>query len=523
MIGELEATNAALALMPAGITSAADVESDTPNIETSAYQRSKPRWRLCRDLMIGTEAIRAGGVIYLPQHPNEGTARYNTRRVIAGLFNGFKRTVLASVGLLVQEEPTLGEDMPNELVELAENIDGSGTHLAVFTKHLATAGMVDGFAGIVTEYPRKGDPRINLSKASLAGQEAFRNGDDLDAADEKAIGLRPYFILVKADAVVLPLYETVNGKKTLVQLILREAVTERKGRFGLVNVIRYRVYELTPAGVFYERWTERDGKLARDEGPNAMRNITGIPWSPMVAGTEVAPNEYMPPLMDLANLNIEHHNIKTGILSLESLACVPTPVRIGATPDSDGNYPDLVLGPGNTIEAPATEGVTTPVYWLSPPVDVLASSMQSLENTKTEMGAMGAAFLAPQIVQETAAAKRMDASADAATISSVSRALKDCLESAFGFAGQYIKQPAGSVTLNAEFTGEGIDPEYLKVIVAAYQEGALSLEELRFVLQTGQLPEDFDAAKELDLVAKQAADREAEEQERVAREKAGKE
>lgn len=481
-------------------------DGDTPDITTAAYKRSLPRWQKCRDLMIGTEAIRAGGTEYLPQHPHEDDDRYEKRRVIAGLFNGYARTVLAAVGLLVEQEPTLGDDMPQQLADIWENIDGSGTHGAVFTKKLAAAGMVDGFAGILTEYPRANDPRIDRSKASLAATIALETGAPLDGADERAMGLRPYFILVKADAVLWPFYETVSGQRTLVLLILKEVTTERKGRFGLQSVTRYRVYQLINGAVYYERWTQtNENKPVLDEGPTLMRNISGIPWSPLVAGTEIGPNEYMPPLMDLADLNIEHHNIKTGILSLEDLAFVPTPVRIGARPDADGNYPALALGPSNTIEAPATEGVPTPIYWLSPPIDALDPGMRSLENTKAEMGAMGASFLTPQPVQETATAKRMDASAERASISSVSRALKDCLESAFGFAGRYIRQPGGSVTLNAEFTGEGIDPAYLAVIVQAYQEDGISLEELRYVLQTGQLPETFDPADVVALLAARAA------------------
>lgn len=491
--GERSVTEAALARQSRVIaTNSETTEGLTPKIETAAYQRSKPRWQKCRDLMIGSEAIRDGGELYLVAHPNEGVGRYDTRRVLAALFNGFARTVQASVGLLVSEEPTLADDMPLEIVKMAESVDGAGTHLTVFTAQLALAGMVDGFAGIITEYPRANDPRIDFSKASRAAQEAAKTGQPLDQADETALGLRPYFILVKADQVLLPLYEVVNGQKTLTMLILKETVTRRKGTYGIQSVVRYRVYMRKGNEVTYELWTEGDdGQERRTEGPTLLRNVDAIPWSPLPVGRKLGDAEYMPTLMDLAELNLEHHNVKTNILSLESLACVPTPVRIGAKPNAKGEYPDMILGPGNTIEAPATQGVSTPVYWLAPPVDVLATAMKSLENTKSEMGAMGAAFLAPQPVQETATAKRMDASAEVATIQTVSRALKDCLESAFGFAAQYIKKVGGSVTLNEDFVGEGIDSTYLSVLVTAYQNDVLTLQELRHVIQTGQLPEDF--------------------------------
>jgi hypothetical protein len=84
---------------------------------------------------------------------------------------------------------------------------------------------------------------------------------------------------------------------------------------------------------------------------------------------------------------------------------------------------------------------------------VLEPAKWSLDNCKAEMGAMGAAFLTPQPAQETATAHRMDATAEQANVGTMSRDTKDCLESAFGFAGQYIGQPGGSITMSNDFTG----------------------------------------------------------------------
>jgi hypothetical protein len=502
LLGELDLTSSVLSSnngsgARVGMVPNEPLESEVPNIETPAYLRSVPRWRKVRDVYQGSEAIRAAGETYLPKFAGETSTLYEARRTIAGLFNGFARTVLAAVGLLCDPEPVLGDDMPQSLKDMWENIDGGGTHGAVLTRHLATAGLLDGFAGLFTDYPRANDPRIDRSKASLAATVALETGSELDAADVQALGLRPYFVIMKADE-VLPVYETVNGKRTLVLFIRRESQQERKGRFGLETVTRYRVYERLPNGtVTYERWSAKEGggTPTKDEGPTTMRNITGIPWSPLVAGEKIGENEYKPTFLDLADLTITHHRIATGILSLEEQACVPTMVCVGRTPNDDGTYPDMPVGPGNVIDVPVTDGMpAVPVYFVSPDVDVLEPAMKSLENGKAEMGAMGATFLAPEPrAQETATAHRMDAAAERATIGSVSRALKDCLESAFGFAGQFTQQKAGSVTVNTDFVGEGIDPVMATTMVSAFQAGLFTIEELRHFLHTGQLPETFKA------------------------------
>lgn len=487
-------------------TTADELDSAVPSIETAAYKRTTPRIEKCRDVYQGSEAIREGEETYLPRFTGESDSLYDARRTIAALFNGYARTVLASVGLLCDPEPVLGEDMPPQLVEMWENVTGDGMHGAVLTRHLATAAMVDGFAGLITEYPRADDPRIDRSKASFAATQALETGAELDDADVRALGLRPYFILVKVDE-CLPFYETVNGRRTLVLFIRKETALERKGRFGLSSVTRYRVYELQKNGtVTYERWTvpAAGSTPARDEKPTLMRNLTGIPWSPFPAGEKLGEHEYKPTLLDLADLNLTHHRIATGILSLEETAFVPSLVRVGARPDKDGNYPSIETGSGNTIEAPAVEGVPTPLYYLSPPVDVLEPGMKSLENCKAEMGAMGASFLAPEPrAQETATAHRIDASAERATISTVSRGLKDCLESAFGFAAQYVKAKAGSVKVNNDFVGEGVDPALAAIMVSAYQAGLFTAEELRTYLSTGQFPETFKAEDILKALAEQ--------------------
>jgi hypothetical protein len=498
------------------ITPTTDVlDSDVPTVETPAYTRSAPRWQRCRDVYQGSEAVREAGTLYLPQFAGESDDLYEARKTISALFNGYARTVLASVGLIAQPEPVLGKDMPNPLVDMWENADGEGMHGAVFFRHLVTAAMVDGYSGILTEYPRPDDPTIDRTKASAEATIALATGGKLNAGDQAALNLRPYFILAKVDE-VLPIYETVNGQRTLVTLIRREYSTQRKGRFGLQTIVRHHVYELVDGKVMHERWAEPTpgSRPVLDQKPTELKGLTAIPWSPLVAGERLGEHEYKPTLLDLADMNLTHHRIATGMLSIEEQACVPTLVRVGCSPDKDGNYPPILSGPGNTIEVPVTPNVTLPaqpVYYLQVSSDVIEPARKSLENCKAEMGAMGAAFLAPQPVQETAAAKRMDSAAEAASISSVARAAKDCLESAFGFAGQYVNQPGGSVTTNTEFTGEGISPDYLTVCVAAFQQGALTLEELRHVIQTGELPEEFDAGdtKILEELSAQAAARRA--------------
>jgi hypothetical protein len=459
-------------------------ENDRPDIPSPAYKRMEPRWSKCRALMAGTEAIRADAARYLVQLPNETNDAFQYRAQLVALFNAFKRTVKACVGLITQEEPKLGDDMPQPLVDMWENADRGGTHGAVLTKQLVTDGMIDGSAGIFTDYPRVANP------------------GKVSADDEQRGGLRPYFVRYRAQDVLKTIYQSVDGVRTLVLLVLRETSDERVGQFGIQTVERYRAYTNERGVIGCEVWKKNYNESApRIETQKfTLANVTKIPWSPLVAGDVVDANETRPPLDDLADLNVEHFQIKTNIRYLEDRALVPTMVRIGAQPDEDGAYPPIAIGPQSAIEAPVVEGLSTaPIYWLSPDVAVLDPSNKSLEKVEQQMGAAGLAFLAPDTrAAETAEAKRIDEKAQNASLRSVARDVQDCLESAFGFAGQYIKQPAGSVTVNADFEETVMDPAMVAELRNLATAGKLSIETLLDRLEKGHvLDEGFDIEAEV--------------------------
>jgi hypothetical protein len=230
-----------------------------------------------------------------------------------------------------------------------------------------------------------------------------------------------------------------------------------------------------------------------------MRNVARIPFSLFLAGMRLGPNETRPPLLDLAELNIEHHQIKTGILHLESLAFVPTLVRTGyvAPMGSDGNPNPaaVVLGPRAVNDVP--EGGK--IEWLTPPTDVLAPAELTLANNKADQGAAGLAFLAPEARHaETAAAKRIDAAAQNATLATVGRNLQDTLEEAFGFTGDFIRLAAGSVSVNTDFENTAMDPTMVAALGTLAANGKLSIETLLTLLENGQvIPDGFDVHAEV--------------------------
>lgn len=498
-------------------------DANDPSVTGKAYSENAKRWRKSRAVFEGTDAVRELGTEILPQHAGESDDRYDVRRNLAAFYNGYARTVNASVGLILGDGITLDEGMDQVLHDCWENADASGTHGDVIVRKLLTGSIVDSFGGLFADFTSPDSPLVDRSKASAAVDE----GRTPSADDEAALGLRPYLVSYRADEIIKEVYETIAGVRVLTLLILKAVVRERVGKFGIKYVAHYRVYTNEQGVIKYSLW-KADTNNARPVQSGAeivIQNQDEIPWSPLLLGDDIPgkPGEYKAPLTDLRDLNIQYHISLTNHLSLESLAYVPTPVRIGAQPIDDpdhplvkdgtvelGHYPPVVLGPGNTIEAPIVDGVPEPIYWLSPPVDVLEEGRETLVATKADMATMGSAFLSAETRSaETAEGKRIDASASRATLGNISRAVQDCVERAIGFMAKYLNLKGGSITMNDDFAGEGLDTSYLSIILTAYEKKVISIEEVRYVLQTGQLPEDFNNEDVLDLLAAQEAEMQA--------------
>jgi hypothetical protein len=349
-------------------------DNNRPDVPDAVYSRRQAAWKMCRDLMEGTPAIQAEAD-YLPRYALESDAGYEVRQKLVAVFPGFARTVSACAGMLLQDEPVLGDDMPEALVNLWENIDNRGTHGRVFVWNLVIEKLITGRCGILSEHPRVESP----AKRSLD--------------DDQRLGLRPYFVLVSAEDIIKARYQTVNGSQRLVLFIYRSVSEEDDGKFGSVSVTRYRVYRQVGETVTVEVWRKpRDGEgTPTQEGTTAtLSGPKRIPFRPF------GQLDAAPPLIHLAYLNLMHWRVQTETLNIQGTACVPTPVRIGyVAPIVDGKpTPEpLLLGTHNTIDIPG--GLGNDVKFLSPDVSVLEPANNTLDSFKTDMGAAGLAFLAP--------------------------------------------------------------------------------------------------------------------------------
>ena len=157
-----------------------------------------------RDLMGGTDAMRAAGETHLPKFKMEDPLDYQARVNASWLFNGFRKTVKDMTGR-VFDKPVEIKDGPEKLKEWSENIDMQGQDLSAFGVNVFKDGFAAGVSYIMVDAPRR---------------EGETTKDQAAAA-----GLRPYMVHLRVEDILgwkTALYGNVTA---LSQLRIMETVS----------------------------------------------------------------------------------------------------------------------------------------------------------------------------------------------------------------------------------------------------------------------------------------------------------
>jgi hypothetical protein len=472
-------------------------------------------WRDLRILAAGTRPVWANADRFLMKLEQEDSADFYRRAKMASVFNGFRRVIRASTGMVMAKPVQLGDTVTDEFRAAAENIDGEGTHLDIFTRKLLNDGLTVGMGGILVDWPGVADP------------------EQLSHADEMEAGLRPYFCQVLAENILMWRYSKVQGGNVMTLLVLQEPREEEVGDFGVGVTTYYRVFRRaitvtsTAHGIIERRatdevtwelwkWDEQQKKPVLSEAARVLRGAKRIPFSPLVIGDEAGSMSAEPPLQDLADVNVNHYQVATDRAWVMHLACIPVPVRKGHVPklNAAGDVVEQSIGPNMVVDVDK-EG---DFYWRSPDATAFGPTKDELEALERRMGALGLSFLFPESrAQETAAAKRLDKTAENASLSSVVRATRDCLENAMDLFDEYLgleqasgeagDDDASSLTLNTDFEQLAMDAGVATLLSDMEAKGQLTLDTLLEQLVAGKiLPEDFDVEHETEQLAQKAAD-----------------
>lgn len=489
-----------------------DRPASRPDFERPEYKAGKTSRQLCYDLMEGSEAIRAGGVKYLPKWPKEKQKFYDIRAAISQVARYYQRTVQAAVGMICSQPPSIDEEAPQIIRDDWEDIDGRGTHGEVFARERTEDMINGGFCGILVDAP------------------PIPEGLDLNLADEQDLGLRPFWVAVTADQIKSWIVQVPDWRDLIAryaagalsadevkayakqvitkQVVIHEPTEVEDGEFGVKMADRYRILRLTPEGVTWEvqeKRTSEKGEITFvpiGNGRMLMAKKKPFREIPLAVGFAIksrGPFDARPPFLALAELNLDHYQVSADRRYLMRLCHAPTMYAFGlqVATDEEGNKVELEVGPNSLI---TSENAEAKIGYAAAPADVLTSSKEEKEDLVRQMATLGMSFLGKDrsMQTETATARALDDAAENASHSTVARGLQDLLEQAGKFHAAYRGTEAPSFKVNTTYAAPTVDPQIATVLWNAVAADKLDVESWVEYIKTGELPDDI--AQRLDLL-----------------------
>lgn len=424
--------------------------------------------------------MRAAGEDFLPQYDNEANKTYSARLSRATLLNMTEQTLDTIAGKPFREQTVLGDDVPPPIEELTEDLDMQGSNLHAFCRSWFREAWAKGFSHVLVEHPTP-EERID----SDTGEPVART-----LADDRAEGLRPYWVHVKPECLIAAYSTVLNGREVLTHVRIRETTVERHG-WEEVEVQRIRVLE--PGR--WEVWVpdEKGEKwYLENEGTTTLNYI---PLVTFYAGKRSGLMECKPPLTDLAHLNVAHWQSSSDQRNVLTVSRFPILAASGVSSDQKVN-----IGPNNFLTTEAPEGKWYYVEHTGAAIKAGAEDLNALED---QMATYGAEFMRKRPGDQTATGRALDSAEASSYLASTVRDFQDCVELALQYSADWLGlDEGGSVRINTNVDLSEADTAELDALLKMRAQRDISRKTLLDEMQKRSvLSDDFDEEADAELLA----------------------
>jgi len=452
------------------------------------YTKFAAKWKRCRDVTNGQDAVYEAGVEYLPLLLGETTDEYRARQGRTPFFNASWRTVAGFVGMIFRKPPT--KDIPPSLDEYLKDVTMTGISLDVFAQDTVYELMTTSLCGIYVDHPPL---------------KTNDDGTPLTVRQAEGMGLRPSMKRYNVEAIRDWKLGRINNKTVLTQVRLSEIKTVAITEFKDEETAVIRVLDLDPDGfyrvrVFIEASEEQDG----DDVYPLMNGakMTEIPFYFLTPdGAEIGYPE--PILLDLFDLNLKHYQVSADYEHGCHMTGLPTPWITGHRGE---------MGPdGKEVKETIRIGSTTMLVF--PDKDTKVGFLQvqggfealekNLDRKEAQMAAIGARMLAPEKTGvEAAETLTIRNSGEHSILGAISVAGSTGIESAVNMFARWLNvKKECKYQLNRDFIPFVVDPAKMQAWLAAVQAGKMSGETFFDLLQRGDLiPSDRTYEEEQDRI-----------------------
>lgn len=449
---------------------------DTTSLE---YRRMEPHWALHDALLGGTAKMRGGfqaqadaqlaaktqtvGTSWLPAHPGESMMRYQMRSRMSFLVNYYKRTLKQLVGHLLKDGVNTDE-VDARLAEYLDDIDLCGNNINVFASQVVEKAIHKGGCFILCD--SQGVNAENLG-------------------EQRQVGVRPYLVAYDLDDVPGVRFEVINGQEVITQARVKRCFVRPKDEFedeAVEQILVYTPDTITPYEKIGGEW------MMLEEMPNALGMVPLIP----VSLNPVGPFEYRPCLESLAELNLEHFQIRSDYRSAVAHCNFAMLACSGFDPEKD---PQVTVAPYTFL---ATSDAQGKYYYVEPTGNGANLSRTELERLEDQMGLFGLQYMAEK--SDTATGRAIDADEATSELAEWGARVADALNNALYYMALRIgRTDGGTVEIKPPEPMKQAVVQEADVLLRARMAGEITRQEFRSELKRlGVAGENFDPDAEVE-------------------------
>ena len=445
-------------------------------------KRAKDCWDLLpRDTSeeTGSGILKSARARYLPKEPGEPQDAYLGRIGRSSYPSTYRDAIRSFAGLLSRFQVS---EPPASLEAAEKDVDMRGSSLRRFLSDVDQLVLRDGAAAILVEMPPQ-DPKVTSK------------------IEEIKAGRRPYLVLLERNQVINWRSHLEGGREVLDLVVVRLEEEVPDGDYGSKT---QEVFMVMVPGAYRKVVLKamRNGQWQEDIVEEGTTSLNEIPLVWMGATTNAIGSSDV--VMDaLANLSIEHMQLRSDLAELIHKCALPAGVRVGDSMLPDGSPKPLTIGPNSVLDLP--EGGD--FRWAEISGGSLQRHQEEVLHVEKLMKEASLSFLWGDGGNRTAT----EAALASSQVSSQVRALIEGKLSAFrqllhfwtNYSGEKLHQEAG-ISLSDSLIGRPMEANDVAQIVNLNTNNLIShqttLEELQ---RGGILDPDLNVDEELERIAEE--------------------
>ena len=475
------------------------------------YDATLAAWSRARDVIAGEDALKSGGVRYLPRLDSQTDEEYAAYKERAAFFNATARTAEGYVGLIFRRPPFVKTPeeggLGSALSEFVNDADMLGTPLVGYAKNVIGEVIAVGRCGTLIDWESEVENRAYVSR--------YAAENILNWRVERINGRNITTMVALLERGVRNAERGMKGDDPFV-----EEVTEQIRVLRLVDGGELKVesaYSRREMRCVVEIWQREEKKSRRDKQEWKLVE-TRIPLRlgkplPLIPFVFHGPNHSQPaveklPMADIIAVNLDHYRLDADYKHGVHFTALPTAWVSGFDKSSS-----LRIG-SSTAWVTETPGATA--GFLEFTGQGLTTFERAMDRDERLLSVLGSRLLEGQKkVGETAQAIELRQSGENSILGNVAVNLSASLTQVLRWAYWWnsTEESPDNVTndqilveLNTDFSTKGLSAQEIQSVVAAWQAGAISRDTMTELFRRGEvLPEGRSTEEEAKLIQSEAA------------------